>query len=721
MDSKKRLFFAVTVCALVLAVPTTGLSSVSAEDVAGILHVKPEGTSLTCTAWDDACDLQTALSRAGEVPHPVQIWVAAGVYTPTTGADRTASFQLQSGVGIYGGFAGTETLLDQRDLRDNLSVLSGDIGIPGDISDNSYHVVTSNATDSSAVLDGFIITAGNADVNTEPPTEDAHGAGLYDKGGSPTLTNLTFVANQAVMYAAGMMTRDGGSPVLTNVVFSGNYCFGGGASEPYWGGLASALFINKSNPVLVNVTISGNTGKRDGAVTLTSGSHVTIINSVLWGDSGSEFFGGDKATISYSVVQGGCPSGATCDHVVSTDPQFMVPISNTFAITTAGNLHLRLSSPAIDAGNNLALPAGIVTDRDGGARFFDVASKADSGQGAPPIVDMGAYEVVPVSTYLPMILRANPGPAIDMLLLPKFIGPDVFDEVNQGAQEAHKELGNPGRLTYTGPTAGNSVAGQIEIVTNAPSQGYKALMISNNAGDQIVPAVQAARAQGLTVVTWDSPIPSAQGEQVTVADVDWNTTGQTMADMARDILGAGGGEFAVLSASQDAANQNAWIADLQNVLEGTAYANLDLIDIVYGNDNYQDSYNLALSLVAAHPNMKLIMAPTTVGIRAAAQAMQDGDLCDTVKVSGLGLPSEMRPYTLNGCAPEFALWSFVDLGYLTYYTTYRIATGALQPVAGATFQAGRMGAYTITVDPTRDNGLRVLLGPFKKYTVDNLP
>ena len=114
------------------------------------------------------------------------------------------------------------------------------------------------------------------------------------------------------------------------------------------------------------------------------------------------------------------------------------------------------------------------------------------------------------------------------------------------------------------------------------------------------------------------------------------------------------------------------------------------------------------------------MAPTTIGIVAASKAMQAEGLCDQVKVSGLGLPSEMVAYTMNGCAPEFALWSFTDLGYLTYYVTYLIATGQMEAAEGVQFEAGRMGAYTITKDPTRDQGLRVLMGPFTKYTKDNV-
>jgi rhamnose transport system substrate-binding protein len=318
------------------------------------------------------------------------------------------------------------------------------------------------------------------------------------------------------------------------------------------------------------------------------------------------------------------------------------------------------------------------------------------------------------------VVKATPGQALDMILLPKFVGNKVFDEANDGAKEAHAELQNPGKLDFVGPTADNSVAGQIEIVTNAPTQGAKAIMISNNAGDQIGPSAQAARDAGMTVVTWDSPIPSAQGEQVFVAQVDFDETGVVMADMARSILGEDGGKFAILSASPDAANQNAWIAAMQKALEDPKYANLELLDIVYGNDQSEDSYNQALALVSKYPDMELIMAPTSIGIVAAAKAMQDEGLCDKVKTSGLGLPSELYDYTMNGCVPEFALWSFVDLGYLTYYVTYLIASGAMKGEVGERFNAGRMGTYTIEKDPTRDNGLRVLMGPFSVYNKDNV-
>ena len=280
-----------------------------------------------------------------------------------------------------------------------------------------------------------------------------------------------------------------------------------------------------------------------------------------------------------------------------------------------------------------------------------------------------------------------------MVLLPKFLGILVFDQANDGAMEAHAELGNTGELQFLGPTPENSVAGQIEIVTTAATQGQDAIMISNNAGDQIAPAAQAARDAGMTVVTWDSPIPSAEGEQVFVAQVDFDETGTVMADMALNILGDDGGKFAVLSASPDAANQNAWIAALEEVLETDAtYANLELLDIVYGNDQSEDSYNQALALVDKYPDMELIMAPTTVGIAAAAKAMQDEGLCDDGQGQrsgpagrdGVLHPQRLRPRVrpVELCRPRLPdLLCQLPAGHRRHRRA--VSASALRPVAWA--------------------------------------
>jgi rhamnose transport system substrate-binding protein len=309
--------------------------------------------------------------------------------------------------------------------------------------------------------------------------------------------------------------------------------------------------------------------------------------------------------------------------------------------------------------------------------------------------------------------------SITATFLPKCTNIAVFPQANEGAEEAAAELGSD-PAAFVGPADCGDSTGQIEFMTNAVTQGVQAIMVSNNAGDELAPSAQQAADAGIPVVSWDSPIPSANGESVFIAQVDFDETGQVMADMALDILGDDGGQFAILSATPEAANQNAWIAAMEEVIQGDDYADLELVDTVYGNDVAEDSVNQALALVDQYPDLELIMAPTTVGIVAAAQAMTQEGLCDQVKVSGLGLPSEMEEYTLSGCAPQFALWSFTDLGYLAYYVAYGLATGQIEAAEGQQFTAGRMGDYEITADPTRDAGLRVLMGPFSVYDETNV-
>jgi len=319
---------------------------------------------------------------------------------------------------------------------------------------------------------------------------------------------------------------------------------------------------------------------------------------------------------------------------------------------------------------------------------------------------------------------ATPGKALKMVLVSKWLGADeiskLYDQVYEGAEQAARELQNPIPLQFVGPVPGNSIAGQIKIVTDATAQGVNAIMISNNSGEQIAPALMAAHDKGITVVSWDSPIHSAEGEDVFVAQVDFAQVGKAMAQMAFNILGSDGGEFAILSTTPTAPGQNTWIKAFEEALKDPKFAKFKQVDLVYGNGQAQASYAQALALVDKHPDLKLVMAFTTTGAVAAAKAMQDRKLCDKVKVSGFGLPDEIRTSVLNGCVPQFALWSFTDLGYLTYYTTYLLATGAIKPEEGQQFTAGRMGSYTIAKDPNRPNGLRVLMGPFTLFDKTNI-
>ncbi|MCL4487580.1 MAG: Ig-like domain repeat protein [Chloroflexi bacterium] len=264
---------------LVALLPTTARA---ADPV--ILRVKVGGGAATCgdlADWSNACDLQYALKTRADTSGGAtyELWVAAGTYKPTTGTDRTVTFQLKSGVALYGGFAGTETLLNQRDWATNETILSGDLkgDDSGDVtatnptrSDNSYHVVTGSGTDITAVLDGFTVTGGNANGASLP--NDA-GGGMDNMTGSPTLTNLTFSGNSAV--AGGGMYNNGSSPTLTNVTFTSN-------SATYGGGM---IGFSNSNPTLTNVTFSSNSAVLNGGGMYNRSSSPTLANVTFSGNS----------------------------------------------------------------------------------------------------------------------------------------------------------------------------------------------------------------------------------------------------------------------------------------------------------------------------------------------------------------------------------------------------------------------------------------------------
>ena len=198
-----------------------------------------------------------------------RIWVADGVYTPTNTADRTATFSLKPDVALYGGFGGygiSETQRAQRDWTTYQSILSGDLDgndlntdgnfiaevYSDTVGNNAYHVVTGNYLPTTAVLDGFIITAGYA--NGSHP--DSDGGGLSNYQSSPTLSNLTFSGNQAVYGGGGLSNFAFSSPTLSNLTFSGNRAV-------YGGGLYND---NYSSPTLNTITFTGNQALSGGGL-----------------------------------------------------------------------------------------------------------------------------------------------------------------------------------------------------------------------------------------------------------------------------------------------------------------------------------------------------------------------------------------------------------------------------------------------------------------------
>ncbi len=382
-----RLGLALAVLALLFLLSALDLGGLAASRPASaitpavIYYVKAGSRGSGCTSWADACpDLQMALARA-EAPAS-QVWVAAGVYKPTAGDDRQASFTLKDNTAIYGGFSGGETELSKRNLEANPTILSGDIGVPGDDSDNSYHVVSASGVDASAVLDGFVITQGNASGTW--PLSDGGGMRL-EFNARPALANLRFIDNSAKDYG-GALSVDNSSPTLVNVVFSRNHAVQGSGGVDNSGGMLT----------FINCAFSANSSQHgSGAISNFYGAFFTFHNTIAWGDGGpgGEVFNapGTNSNLSYSLVQGGCPANSACDHLLEADPQFTAPDQD--------DLRLQPFSPAVDSGDSAFVPSGVVQDLNGGPRFTR-ARFLEKSSASPP-VDLGAFETNVI--YIPFV------------------------------------------------------------------------------------------------------------------------------------------------------------------------------------------------------------------------------------------------------------------------------------------------------------------------------
>ena len=381
---------------VVMAVLLAGMAPAIAAG--GVIYVdadaSPGGDG---SSWEDAYKyLQDALAVAVADD---QIWVAEGTYKPDANTanpsgtgEREATFQLINGVAIYGGYAGYgQPDPNERDFQLYETILSGDlnrddvdVSDPCDLlteptrADNSYHVVTGSGTDATAVLDGFTITAGNANGSGPYYT----GGGMHnDNYSSPTVTNCTFIGNSAD-WGAGIFNYDYSSPTVTNCTFSSN------SAVNYGGGMCNVTF---SSPTVTNCTFIGNSaGSHGGGMSNERSSSPTLTNCILWGDSapsGAEIYNIYTSTpsVTYSDIAGGY--GGTGN--INDDPLFIGPngpdgMPGTADDQQEGDVHLRGYSPCINAGDPAGNYSGQV-DLDGQPRV------------AYGRVDMGADEVFPIA------------------------------------------------------------------------------------------------------------------------------------------------------------------------------------------------------------------------------------------------------------------------------------------------------------------------------------
>ena len=289
-------------------------------------------------------------------------------------------------------------------------------------------------------------------------------------------------------------------------------------------------------------------------------------------------------------------------------------------------------------------------------------------------------------------LMAVPANAADtrIALVVKSLGNGFFDAAAKGAEEAAVEIGGI-EIIYTGPTSATA-EGQIEIINALIAQQVDAIAISANDPDALVPVLKKAMDRGIAVISWDSGV-AAEGRQMHLNPSDTALIGETIFKLAADYL-PDGGQVAILSASSTAANQNSWIDAGKEALP-TMFPNIELVATVYGDDDSVKSTDEAKGLIASYPNLKAIIAPTTVGVVAAAQVVTEMGLIGKINVTGLALPSEFKQFIDSGASQAVALWNPIDLGYSAVYIANALATGAATAEPGSTISIGHVGEITL--------------------------
>jgi rhamnose transport system substrate-binding protein len=274
-------------------------------------------------------------------------------------------------------------------------------------------------------------------------------------------------------------------------------------------------------------------------------------------------------------------------------------------------------------------------------------------------------------------------------LVVKAQGIGFFEAAAKGAEEAAAELGDV-EIIYTGPTD-TTAEGQIEVINSLIAQGVDAIAISANDPDALVPALQKAMERGITVISWDSGVAEA-GRQMHLNPSSNALIGNMIIKLAADHL-PDGGQVAILSATATATNQNTWIEEMNKVMGN--YPGIEVVGTVYGDDLADKSYREAQGLMQTYPELDAIIAPTSVGIVAAAQAVTDAGMAGKINVTGLGLPSEMAGAIESGASQSFAIWNPIDLGYSATMIAYNLAKGTATAEPGASIPMGRMGAVTL--------------------------
>lgn len=280
------------------------------------------------------------------------------------------------------------------------------------------------------------------------------------------------------------------------------------------------------------------------------------------------------------------------------------------------------------------------------------------------------------------------------VLLVKSLGNGFFEAVRDGGLEAAKELGDV-KSIYMGPSS-STAEGQIEIIESLIAQHVDAIAISANDRDALIPVCKKAMKAGIKVMSFDSGI-NVGGRMVDLVPSVEELIGRQQVQLIAELTDYKG-QIGIVSATSQATNQNAWIKWMYEEIKKPKYKNMKIVEVVYGNDASDKSYREAVGLMQKYPDLAGIISPTTIGVLASAKAIEDEGKQGKVQLTGLGLPSEMQHYIVDGTCKQMALWNPIDLGYTSTYIMEALITGKITGKEGDKVNAGRMGTITIGKD-----------------------
>ena len=293
-------------------------------------------------------------------------------------------------------------------------------------------------------------------------------------------------------------------------------------------------------------------------------------------------------------------------------------------------------------------------------------------------------------------------------LLPKLDTDPYFKVAKSGAEEAQGEIG--GKVVQEAPSQATAEA-QIPFINNFVSQNVGVIAIAGNDANAVAPALTRAARQGVRVVAYDSDV-AAPSRSVFFNQAKSDSLAEMMLESMGQMIGYEG-DFAILSSTPTATNQNAWVAYMKAKLAEPKYAKMKLVQVAYGQESEQINQQQALALVQAFPTLKGIIIPAGIGLPAAARAMEQAGSLGKIKLTGLAPATLIKKYIQDGSVQDI-WWNVKDLGYLTYYGAQALAQCKITGKEGETFKAGRLGDYTIGA-----NG-EVVLGPAKIVTPVNV-